>query len=420
MAISNLQLHSSASLLTAPPSQNSSSSANFAFKPRGVSNNGVCFASLSEPSQSRAFRISLSQKFFSTPVTRITGFVNQTFGSNFCVPTSSSSALLEDIESTGGGDDDDNGFGGHGGGGGGGDNEGDNGSADSNRNRSEAMLALASLGKSLSDVPADLADAISQGRISAAIVRRFCDLDKNPVFRWLLQFGFLKERLLADDLFMTKVAIECGVGTVTKTAAEWERRRENFGKELDFVIADVMMAIIADFMLVFIPAPTVSMRPLVSKGPGMIPNIFRGCPDNAFQVAMMGTSYTLLQRFGAIVRNGAKLFCVATSASIIGTSATNLLIQIRKMTNENYAGHSADLPILSTSVAYGLYAAVSSNLRYQFLAGVVEQRILEPWLHNQKLALSALCFIVRTGNTFLGSLMWVDYARWVGVQKIED
>ncbi|KAH7421078.1 hypothetical protein KP509_13G039500 [Ceratopteris richardii] len=287
-------------------------------------------------------------------------------------------------------------------------------------NRTEAMIVLATLSKTLSDLPPDLAKAVQQGRIPGSIIRRFFELEKVPFFRWLLQFGGMKERLLADDLFMTKVAIECGVGTITKTAAELERRRENFSKELDFVIADVMMAIIADFMLVFLPAPTVPLGSLVSKQPGIFANIFRGCPDNAFQVALAGTSYSVAQRFGAIVRNGGKLFCVATSASIIGTSATNLLIYLRKVFNKNYAGSSEDVPILSMSVAYGAYAAVSSNLRYQFLAGVVEQRILQPMLENQKLALSAICFVVRTGNTFLGSLMWVDYARWIGVQKIKD
>jgi len=43
--------------------------------------------------------------------------------------------------------------------------------------------------------------------------------------------------------------------------------------------------------------------------------------------------------------------------------------------------------------------------RYQIVAGVIEQRLLEPMLHQHKLALSALCFAVRTGNTFLGSLL---------------
>lgn len=287
-------------------------------------------------------------------------------------------------------------------------------------NQAEAMLVLATLGKTLSDLPADLAKAVRQGRIPGSIIRRFFELEKVPFFRWLLQFGGMKERLLADDLFMTKVAIECGVGTITKTAAELERRRENFSKELDFVIADVMMAIIADFMLVFLPAPTVPLGSLVSKQSGLFTNIFRGCPDNAFQVALAGTSYSLLQRFGAIVRNGGKLFCVATSASLIGTSATNVLIYLRKTFNKDYAGSAEDVPILSMSIAYGAYAAVSSNLRYQFLAGVVEQRMLQPLLENNKLLLSATCFVVRTGNTFLGSLMWVDYARWVGVQKIKE
>jgi hypothetical protein len=41
---------------------------------------------------------------------------------------------------------------------------------------------------------------------------------------------------------------------------------------------------------------------------------------------------------------------------------------------------------------------------------VIEQRMLEPLLHRHKLALSALCFAVRTGNTFLGSLLWVIYS----------
>lgn len=340
----------------------------------------------------------------------------------FRVNESASSTLYPaELASGGDGGDDANGNnsdGGNGGAGGEG-SEGAGSGSDSEKNRIEAILALASLGKTLSDVPADFASAIQQGRIPGAIVTRFFELQTNPFFRWLLQFGGFKERLLADDLFLTKVAIECGVGIFTKTAAELERRRENFKKELDFVFADVVMALIADFMLVWLPAPTVSLRP-ISKQAGAIAKFFHGCPDNAFQIALRGTSYTLLQRIGAIVRNGAKLLVVGTSASLIGTGITNALINVRKTLDKDFAGQAEDVPILSTSLAYGVYMAVSSNLRYQILAGVIEQRMLEPWLHSQKLALSVTCFAVRTGNTFLGSLMWVDYARWVGVQKIRE
>ncbi|XP_058077479.1 protein RETICULATA-RELATED 4, chloroplastic [Magnolia sinica] len=300
-----------------------------------------------------------------------------------------------------------------GGGGGGGDDASD-------KNRTEAILALAEIGRSLDTLPSDLASAIQAGRIPGSIVHRFAEMEKMPVLGWLLRFGGFKERLLADDLFLAKVAMECGVGIFTKTAAEWERRRENFFKELDFVFADVVMAIIADFMLVWLPAPTVSLRPALAVSAGPIAKFFYGCPDNAFQVALAGTSYSFLQRIGAIVRNGSKLFVVGTSASLVGTGITNALINARKAIDKNFAGEAEDVPILSTSVAYGVYMAVSSNLRYQILAGVVEQRILEPLLHQHKIILSALCFTVRTGNTFLGSLMWVDYARWIGIQKIRE
>ncbi|XP_077218416.1 protein RETICULATA-RELATED 4, chloroplastic-like [Tasmannia lanceolata] len=308
--------------------------------------------------------------------------------------------------------------GGNGGGGGGGGGEGEEDACDKNRN--EAIFALAEIGRSLDSIPLDLAVAIEAGRIPGSIVQRFLELEKSAIMRWLLQFGGFKERLLADDLFLAKVAIECGVGIFTKTAAEYERRRENFIKELDFVVADVVMAIIADFMLVWLPSPTVSLQPALAVSAGPIAKFFFSCPDNAFQVALSGTSYSILHRIGAIVRNGAKLFAVGTSASLVGTGATNALIKARKAVDKASAGEAEEVPIVSTSVAYGIYMAVSSNLRYQILAGVIEQRILEPLLHQHKIILSALCFAVRTGNTFLGSLLWVDYARLIRIQKIRE
>ncbi|CAN0901792.1 Protein RETICULATA-RELATED 4, chloroplastic [Linum grandiflorum] len=300
--------------------------------------------------------------------------------------------------------------------GGGGGDEGKGGDDNAgDKNREEAMLVLAQVERSIDSLPKDLAAAILDGRIPGAVVSRFLELEKSGFMRWLLQFGGFKERLLADDLFLAKIGIECGVGLFTKTAAEYEKRKENFSKELEFVFADVVMAICADFMLVFLPAPTVSLRPALTGAAGPVARFFHGCPDNAFQVAIAGTSYSFGQRLGSILRNGTKLFAVGTASSLIGTSVINALINAKKAVDKS--GEVETLPIVSTSVGYGVYMAVSSNLRYQILAGVIEQRILEPVLHQHKLMLSALCFAVRTGNTYLGSLLWVDYARMVGLQK---
>ena len=41
-------------------------------------------------------------------------------------------------------------------------------------------------------------------------------MERSALYRWLLQFGGFKVRLLADDLFLAKVAMECGVGVLAK------------------------------------------------------------------------------------------------------------------------------------------------------------------------------------------------------------
>ncbi|RZB80090.1 protein RETICULATA-RELATED 4, chloroplastic-like isoform X1 [Glycine soja] len=308
------------------------------------------------------------------------------------------------------------GSGGGGESGGGGDEE----EEERDRNREEVMVALAEAGRSLESFPEDLAAAVTAGRVPGSIVRRLFQLEESAVLGWLLKFGGFRERLLADDLFLAKLLIECVVIIFTKAAAELERRKEKFTKELNFVVANVVTGIVTGFVLVWFPAPTISLKPPLAVSAGPIAKLFYGCPDNAFQVALPGTSYTLLQRIGAIVRNGAKLFVVGTGASLVGIGITNALINVQKAVNKTFTAEAENLPIISTSVAFGVYMVVISNLRYQVLAGIIEQRILEPLLHRNKLILTATYFTIRTANTYWGSLLWVDFARWVGVQKIKD
>lgn len=49
--------------------------------------------------------------------------------------------------------------------------------------------------------------------------------------------------------------------------------------------------------------------------------------------------------------------------SQIGTGVTNALIKARQAASKDFDGEVENIPILSTSVAYGVYMAVSSNLR---------------------------------------------------------
>ena len=202
----------------------------------------------------------------------------------------------------------------------------------------------------------------------------------------------MRERLLADRGFPVKVGIELGIGLFCKIAAEREKRKEAFPRELDFVLANVIMALIADFMLVWLPAPTLSYAPATVKKQSGLAKFIASCPDNAFQVRNLGlectsmqismthcvcsvalcgvckrklpylrlhllcfcgrrgangnarsqvvpsgqAGWSLAQRTGAVVRNGGKLLGVGFTASLLGVGITNTLLAIRQNLDPNF------------------------------------------------------------------------------------
>lgn len=171
----------------------------------------VCMAWQTDGIHFNAALSSSSSSFVAKSVESVSSFFEKKRGLRF---RSNASAEL----AGGGGDE---GGGGVGGGHGGGDGEGGEGETGGSGNREEALMVLSGLERSLESLPADLAAAIKDGRITAAIVKKYCSLERSPFMSWLLQFGGFKERLLADDLFMTKVGIECGVGIFTKVSSSF-------------------------------------------------------------------------------------------------------------------------------------------------------------------------------------------------------
>ena len=142
---------------------------------------------------------------------------------------------------------------------------------------------LAEAGRQAQSFPDDFAKALLAGKVSTTILKRFIAMEKNFFLGIFFRFAGFRERLLADPGFLFKVGVECGIGVCTKSAAEYTKRQENFWKELDFVLANVIMAILADFMLVWLPAPTLVYNRTASSTQSVFP-WFKTCPDNAFQV----------------------------------------------------------------------------------------------------------------------------------------
>ena len=145
---------------------------------------------------------------------------------------------------------------------------------------------LAEAKRSVDSFPADFAAALKAGKVSQTILKRYIAMEQNFLLRLLFGMAGFRERLLADPGFLFKVSVECGIGVCTKSGAEYTKRQENFWKELDFVTANVIMAILADFMLVWLPAPTLVYNRSVASNGGLLP-WFQKCPDNAFQARFL-------------------------------------------------------------------------------------------------------------------------------------
>ncbi|MCJ1422139.1 hypothetical protein MMC29_000018 [Sticta canariensis] len=215
-----------------------------------------------------------------------------------------------------------------------------------------------------------------------------------------------------------------GIGIFTKSSAEYSKRGKHFFEEADFVAANIAMALVADFMLVWLPAPTLAFSKKTSSLPGSnsaMARFLRSCPDNAFQRVRPGSApFTVGQRTGAILRNGAKLLAVGFGSSMIGVGATQALSAIRTFLDPEFSTPNPPQSVLSVSAAYASFMGINSNLRYQFIAGIIEERGIEVAFKNNPKLCHVLSLIVRTGNTFAGSLMWIDYLRLLGMQPKGD
>lgn len=182
--------------------------------------------------------------------------------------------------------------------------------------------------------------------------------------------GF-RERLLADPKFLHRLAIEESISITTTLLAQYERRKENFFEELDYVITDTVRGSVVDFFTVWLPAPN-SVIPFIDETNGpdnidVLKGLLGSIPDNAFQKNLPGKDWDLSHRFASVLLGGLKLSCVGFISSIGAVASSNMLYAIRQMINPALIAsqRTTRSPILKTAVVYGCFLGISANLRYQ-------------------------------------------------------
>ncbi|CAL0320347.1 unnamed protein product [Lupinus luteus] len=291
--------------------------------------------------------------------------------------------------------------------------------------RAEIARVMNAAGRSRDALPQDLQKGIDLGLVSPEVLQNFFDLEQYPLIAELThRFQGFRERLLADPKFLNRLAIEEAISITTTLIAQYEKRRENFFQELDYVITDTVRGSVVDFFTVWLPAPTLSFLSYADEtnAPSLI-DFLGSIPDNAFQKNPVGTNWNLNHRVASVVFGGLKLAGVGFISSIGAVASSNSLYTIRKFFNPDVITNQRVLrsPVFKTAIVYALFLGVSANLRYQIIAGLVEQRISDQFA-SQTFLVNMLSFVTRTINSYWGTQQWIDLARSTGLQvrKIES
>lgn len=288
--------------------------------------------------------------------------------------------------------------------------------------RAEIARVMNAAGRRRDALPQDLQKGLDLGLISPEVLQNFFDLEQYPLISELAhRFQGFRERLLADPKFLHRLAIEEAISITTTLLAQYERRKENFFEELDYVITDTLRGSVVDFFTVWLPAPTISFLSYADEmnfpdNVDGLTGLLGSIPDNAFQKNLVGKEWGLSHRLASVLFGGLKLASVGFISSIGAVAASNILYAIRKFINPAFTNQQVKRsPILKTAVVYSCFLGISANLRYQIIAGVVEHRISEEF-SSQTLLVNMLSFLSRTINSYWGTQQWVDLARFSGLQ----
>ncbi|KAI3994371.1 hypothetical protein MKX01_012628 [Papaver californicum] len=291
--------------------------------------------------------------------------------------------------------------------------------------RAEIARVMNAAGRRRDALPQDIQTGLDRGLIAPEVLQNFFDLEQSPVISELThRFQGFRERLLADPKFLNRLAIEESISITTTLIAQYERRKENFFEEIDYVITDTIRGAVVDFFTVWLPAPTLTFLPdasdmAVPESRDALQGILGSIPDNAFQKNIAGREWQLNNRVASVIVGGLKLAGVGFISSIGAVASSNILNAVRRLLNPALSVEetSRRSPLLKTAVVYGSFLGTSANIRYQIIAGLVEHRIGEYLQSSQPVLVNVLSFVVRTLNAYWGTQQWIDLARSSGLQK---
>ena len=207
----------------------------------------------------------------------------------------------------------------------------------------------------------------------------------------------LSTRTTIEPRFIQRFIGEMILATTLQGIAEYQRRGTAFLKEIDYVVAGVLTAILGKGIAAFRSAP--------SLGAGTL--------TNAFQYG----DYTPLERLlSFIITPAPKLFISGAFAGGLGYSLSRILTLLRTEVFKVGAAAAPVVPIMPAAIYTGCFLVFVSGPSYQILSGLLEQRIVDRVFRSTTLNVFIVS-ILRILRSILASALAIRGMQLLGLQK---
>lgn len=329
-----------------------------------------------------------------------------------CAPQHDASWVLR--AAAGGGD----GAGGRGGGGSGG-SGGDGGESDDGDellSLSQAEELAAARGASL---PEDMASVALSGGLRRSVLEAYLAILGGGGFLSSLLARMLpafRDRLIADKMFLFKVLAEVAIDSGCATVAEVRKRGKDFWGEFEFYLSDLVVGLVLDVVLVSLMAPVAVLgaRPKAATASGLHGWLGR-LPAQMFEASSPARKYRGVDRLACWFVKFFEYSLAGIVCGFIGQGAANGMMALKRK-HMGPSEHDVPIPpVVETALVWGLFMGVSSNTRYQVVAGL--ERLVDLTIARKIPAAAYFATLaLRFYNNVVGGENFIDMARYFGVQ----
>lgn len=340
--------------------------------------------------------------------------------SSFRLPQQPTQRQVSTSASAGGGDAGPPGGGG--GGGGGGDGDGKN--EDDNKNDDDVILNIKEVEALCREkgvtLPADMLEIAKKYGLRLGVLNKFFSSVQAGFLTAFIckSIPYLRDRILADNLFLFKVGAEVVIDSGCATVAEVRKRGSDFWAEFDFYVSDLVVGLVLDVVLVSLMAPAAVLggASKAAMAGGWLAKTLAKIPSACFEASVPGVKvYSLGQRFGCILVKFLEYSLAGITCGLIGQGVCNGMMNLKRSIHGVKEDDVAVPPLFKTALVWGLFMGLSSNIRYQIVFGLerlVDMTIAKsvpPVAYGSTLA-------IRFVNNVIGGENFIDMARWAGVQ----